>query len=165
MFNKLKSLFVVKYFYVIVLLVLLDQVSKWYIKTNFLLHQSKQLTSFLAITYVTNTGISFGLFEGNNLFFIIVISGVLVFLILSSEKIIRDFGEGTELALLLIVSGGIGNLLDRVFVGKVIDFIDLQMNYKNIWPVFNFADSYVFIGMSFLVLKYLLSKVKLKGER
>lgn len=155
-----------KFYILCILLILLDQISKFLVRKNFSLYQTKQITSFLALTYITNTGIVFGFFEGFNLFFSIIIVVVLIVLLFSIKSIKNDLGENLgSFVISLIFCGGIGNLIDRIFLGKVVDFIDLQFNYKNIWPVFNFADSYVFVGVWLMVIKYFLNIIKkLKGK-
>lgn len=142
-------------------LISLDQLTKFLIRTNFKLNETKQIFSFLALTYTTNTGIVFGLFPGANMFFIVVVILVLLFVLLSAAEIINEFGFLGKLVICLILSGGIGNLIDRIFLGKVIDFVDLQWNYRNIWPIFNLADSYVFVGVCLLTLKYVIKEINL----
>ena len=149
-----------KWYILGVILISLDQLTKFFVRRNFVLYQTKQIAPFLALTYTTNTGTVFGLFEGQNTIFSIFIFIVLLFLIFSAKNIVEDVGSIGKLTICLIFCGGIGNLIDRVFLGKVIDFIDLQWNYKNIWPVFNLADSYVFIGVWTMVVAYFLKYYK-----
>lgn len=152
-----------KYFYVlttVAILVFFDQLSKWWIRKSFELYESKSLTSFLAITFTTNTGVAFGMFEGYNSVMVIMVIMILIVIIFSFKNIETEFGIIGTGAMILIISGGIGNLVDRIFFGKVTDFIDLQWNYKNIWPVFNFADSYTFIGVWTLIFKSMFNKIK-----
>ena len=161
-FFEIKEMFskLCPWLFVIMILLFFDQISKWIIRNNFEIFESKQLTPFLALTYTTNTGISFGLFEGNNNFFILTTIVILFILIFSVEAIEQDFGKIGLYSIILIISGGIGNLLDRIFFGRVIDFIDIQFRYKNIWPIFNLADSYVFIGVWILVISFVLQRYK-----
>jgi len=147
---------------IIITLLFFDQTSKWLIRNNFRMFESKQLTSFLALTYTTNTGVAFGMFEGNNNFFIISTIIILVILMLSIDTIEQDFGKVSIYSMILIISGGIGNLLDRIFLGRVTDFIDIQIRHKNVWPIFNFADSYVFIGVWILVINFIVQSIKSK---
>ncbi|MFQ3675131.1 MAG: signal peptidase II [Endomicrobiia bacterium] len=149
-FSKLYSLLPM-----ITILLFFDQISKWLIRNNFKMFESKQLTSFLALTYTTNTGVAFGMFEGNNNFFIVSTIIILVMLMIFLDTVEQDFGKYSVYAVMLIISGGIGNLLDRIFLGRVTDFIDFQINYKNVWPIFNFADSYVFIGVWVLIISFI----------
>ncbi|MAG91049.1 signal peptidase II [Candidatus Woesearchaeota archaeon] len=129
------------------IVILLDQITKLLIKTNFKLNQSLPIIeNILHLTYVTNTGSAFGLFKGFNLFFvifsIIVIIAIFYFInkIKNNEKLIQ-YSVG------LLLAGTIGNLIDRILHGSVIDFIDFR-----IWPVFNIADSSITIGVILLII-------------
>jgi len=128
-----------KYFRLTLILFLIDRLTKELISRTFEYAQSiPVLKDVLHLTYITNTGIAFGMGQGKNIVFIIlslVIIGILVFFFLKTKNMV-------ELASLsLILAGALGNMFDRVFYGEVIDFIDLR-----IWPVFNLADSFVTIG-------------------
>ena len=125
----------------------LDQLTKFMIKQNFQLNQSIPIIkNIFHLTYVTNSGSAFGLFKGMNVFFmifaIIVIIAIYKYLnkIKNNEKIL-------QIAVGLLLGGTIGNLIDRVMYGSVIDFLDFR-----IWPVFNIADSAVTISIIFLVI-------------
>ena len=101
----------------------------------------------VAIHYVSNTGASFGMLQGNN---------VLGVIMLNADKIKKE----QELPVVLIVAGLLGNLIDRVFRGFVVDFVDFKF-----WPVFNLADSLIVIGVIWLLIvilrkDYLDSKKK-----
>lgn len=139
-----------KYFLLGFFLVFLDQVTKY-------LSVGKSLDfGFFAITYVRNYGISFGLFQGIN-DWIILIS----FLALGFLYYMRSEFKGFEYLLVVIVSGVIGNLIDRIFLGYVIDFIDFK-----VWPIFNFADVYLVVGISlFIVLSSLKSQKSSKSSK
>ena len=110
---------------------------------------------FFSLHLLTNTGASFSLFQGMNTTFIwvslIVIGAVLYYW----DKI----EEHNKLAMILILSGILGNFIDRVLLGHVIDFIDFK-----IWPVFNLADSCITIGIIWLLIneykRYLKSNSK-----
>ena len=125
-----------KYYLIGLLLILLDQATKT------LFYEKNYDFGLIAITFLRNTGISFGLFQGSN--YIIAIISVIVLIGLWHYR--AEF-KGKETWLLLIVSGIIGNFIDRVLRGYVIDFIDLKF-----WPVFNLADSYLFIGVIALII-------------
>ncbi|MBU2567325.1 MAG: signal peptidase II [Elusimicrobia bacterium] len=130
--------------------IIVDQVTKFLIRRNFILHESMPFVPFLSITYVENTGIAFGFFQGerhSNLFFIVVSLGVLAVLFISRNQIIQQAGLYGRVAMSLIFGGAVGNLIDRIFVGKVIDFIDVHF-----WPVFNVADSCITVGGIILFL-------------
>ena len=125
-----------KYFLIGLLLVFLDQVTKYLFTGKFIDF------GFFAITYVRNFGISFVLFQGiNNL--IIVISFLAIGFLYYNRNEFKDH----PLLLTMIISGIIGNLIDRIFRGFVVDFIDFK-----VWPVFNFADVYLVVGILAFVL-------------
>lgn len=96
------------------------------------------------LTLVHNTGTAFGLFPNANFAFMILSIGVMVFLLvlLSGERRI-----GSSFAISLLIGGAVGNLIDRIRLGYVVDFIDLRF-----WPVFNLADSCITIGIVWLLL-------------
>lgn len=101
-------------------------------------------------TLVHNTGIAFGLFKNQGVLFIIV-PVIVIVLIVYNLYLCRDDMEISRLNILafaLILAGAIGNLVDRVVYGHVIDFIDLR-----IWPVFNIADSAITVGTMILLIK------------
>ena len=123
-----------------------DYVSKlWAIENLFMQYRSIELTSFLSMTPVWNSGISFGFFQGSGELgrygftgFAFVVS---VWLIYSSIKLPRY----SSLGFVLIASGAIGNAIDRILYGKVVDFIDFHIEDLH-WPAFNLADTIIFIG-------------------
>ncbi|MDT8421517.1 MAG: signal peptidase II [Desulfuromonadales bacterium] len=138
----------------VVIGVLLDQLSKLYIDSHFKLYESVTvLENFFHITYIRNRGAAFGILSDSPLrlpFFIVVtlvaIVGILWYL--------RQLPAGqklSQLALGLILSGAIGNLIDRLRFGEVIDFIDVHW-YSHHWPAFNVADSAICIGVGLLLL-------------
>lgn len=157
--NKIKDF---SYILLCTILIFFDQITKYLVRTNFYIYQTKQLLPYLAITYTTNTGIVFGWFQGANSIFTGVVVIVLITFFLTAKDIISEFGTTGKIAVCLIISGGVGNLIDRILFGKVTDFIDLQWNYRNIWPIFNFADSYIFIGICLLTGKYLANIIQKK---
>jgi len=131
----------------IVVIVALDQWSKWAIKTSFNLYQSKPvIQDLLHFTYVTNDGMAFGLsFPGGKhvlLIMTILLTGFIVGF-LWKEK---NGHPLIKYGLALILSGAIGNLIDRLLYGKVVDFLDLMIGNFH-WYIFNIADSSVTIGM------------------
>ena len=123
-----------------------DYVSKlWAIENLFRQYRSIELTSFLSMTPVWNSGISFGFFQGSGELgrygftgFAFVVS---IWLIYSSIKLPRY----SSLGFILIASGAIGNAIDRILYGKVVDFIDFHIEDLH-WPAFNLADTIIFIG-------------------
>ena len=132
---------------IIVAIVALDQWSKWMIKTSYNLYQSEPIIEgFFYFTYVTNDGMAFGLsFPGGKTILLIVtviLTGVIMWMLWkekNSHNLIR-YG------LTLILAGAIGNMIDRILYGKVVDFLDIMIGSFN-WYIFNVADSAVTSGM------------------
>ncbi|MBN1622200.1 MAG: signal peptidase II [Endomicrobiales bacterium] len=139
----------------ILLIILADQITKYLVRTNLFLGQSIPITPFFRLTYITNTGIAFGLFRGANIFFIvlaIVILTVFYFWIKKNKDVLSDW---MKISFALIFAGAIGNLIDRIVRGSVIDFLDFHIRQYS-WPAFNVADSCITIGgviLFFSVLK------------
>jgi len=127
--------------------VVLDQLTKLWIRQNFQLGQSiPVIKNALHLTYVTNTGSAFGLFKRINPFFILFSVVVIIAIFYYLRKIAGN-EKPLQFAVGLLLGGTIGNLIDRILYGAVTDFIDFR-----IWPVFNFADSAVTISVMLLVL-------------
>ena len=132
--------------FIFLIFIFLDYVSKlWAIENLFMQYRSIELTSFLSMTPVWNSGISFGFFQGSGELgrygftgFAFIVS---VWLIYSSIKLPRY----SSLGFILIASGAIGNAIDRILYGKVVDFIDFHIEDLH-WPAFNLADTIIFIG-------------------
>ena len=139
-----KNIFI---FSIALLIALLDQITKFLIKSNFQLNQSISIiNNILHLTYITNTGSAFGLFKGFNIFFILF-SIVVIIIVFYYLKRIKNNEKILQFSAGLLLGGTIGNLIDRLFYGAVIDFIDFR-----IWPVFNTADSAVTISVVFLII-------------
>ena len=137
---------------IIVAIIALDQWSKWAIKTSFNLYQSKPvIQDFLHFTYLTNDGMAFGLsFPGGKhvlLIMTILLTGFIVGF-LWKEK---NGHPLIKYGLALILSCSIGNLIDRLLYGKVVDFLDLMIGDFH-WYIFNVADSSVTIGMILFII-------------
>ena len=136
--------------------IILDQWSKWSIKTSFNLYQSKPLIKdFIHFTYVTNDGMAFGLsFPGGKhilLVMTILLTGFIIGLLWKE----REGHPLVKYGLALILSGAIGNLIDRMLFGKVVDFLDIMIGNFH-WYIFNVADSAVTIGMILFITHSIL---------
>ena len=139
----------------IILLIVLDQISKVLISSNLALGESLNLLPFLNFTLIHNTGIAFSLFdEGGNIsrwLLVIVVSAILAYLLfLMYKKTPKNWPE--LMSLILISSGGLGNLVDRAFLGYVVDFVHVFYQDYSFY-VFNLADSYITVGI-ILYLSY-----------
>ena len=131
---------------IFLIFIFFDYVSKlWAIENLFMQYRSIKLTSFLSMTPVWNSGISFGFFQDSGELgrygFTGFAFGVSIWLIYSSIKLPRY----SSLGFILIASGAIGNAIDRILYGKVVDFIDFHIEDLN-WPAFNVADTIIFVG-------------------
>jgi len=135
-------------------LVIIDQVIKYIVNINMLLGQTYPLIEdFLYITYVKNTGIAFGLFKNNNIFMIILIS-VIILIVLYFYNKEKNKVFSLNIAITLLISGAVGNLVDRIYYGFIVDYIDFTF-----WPAFNLADSLIVIG-SITLAVYLIFQVE-----
>ena len=133
------------------ILVLIDQLSKKRALNNIFFNQNYiEVNKFLNFTPVWNKGISFGMFSDftNVNFFMTIITSIIILIIFF--WIIRVKNIILNLSLLLIISGAIGNLIDRLKYQAVVDFIDFHINNFH-WPVFNLADSYITLGASMYI--------------
>jgi len=146
------------------LIVLADQITKWWIRSNLAIGQSIPETGFFRITHVYNTGAAFSIFWDNNRALIIVASIELVLVLVYFLFIRQRYGFLTgvwnTVASALILGGIIGNLIDRIHQGHVTDFIDVGP-----WPVFNVADSCGVVGVIlFAVTILFFSHTKKQGS-
>ena len=133
-------------FPVIAVIVLVsDQLSKLWITSNISLGDSLPVIGPLSIVHAQNTGSAFSLFAGQTLILSIInIIGLIVILALYS-RISRSSILG-NLALGLVFGGALGNLVDRLRLGYVTDFIDVRLWHNYHWPAFNVADSAITVG-------------------
>lgn len=142
-----------------VLIVVLDQLTKQWVSSSFSYGESLELLPFLNLTLVHNMGAAFSFLSDaggwQRWFFAIVsliVSVVLIFWL--SRLPARQYLLATALA--LVLGGAIGNLWDRVFLGYVVDFIDIFYQ-KHHWPAFNIADTSITVGAILLILESLFS--------
>ncbi len=145
-------------FFLSFFIVLIDQLSKILLHAKMNLYDSfTVIPSLLDFTYIRNEGIAFGInFPGSKIFFIIF--PILITFYLISLLKNKEFEDNTsQIALFLIIGGAIGNILDRIFRGYVVDFIDFHINGAH-WYIFNVADASVTIGLLFLLYSSILIK-------
>ncbi len=146
------------YYFIILVVFLLDQVSKYYIQVTPALHGSIEIIpKFLYITYCKNTGIAWSMLSGKRLFLIVVgliEIGVLIYFFIEKMKT-KDKWYCFSLA--LMIGGAVGNLYDRCVLGYVRDFIDTYPFGYN-FPVFNIADAALCIGVGIILILMLLEE-------
>jgi len=145
-------------FFIAFLIVIIDVLTKRAVIAKVMPHEGINILPFLRIVYVENKGAAFGLFSnlGNNIFIVISIITIAVIIIYAFR-----FAKGLEVySFSFILGGALGNLIDRLLFGKVIDFIDVFVG-KWHWPAFNIADSALTIGIVlFIFLNLKSGKVK-----
>ena len=149
-----RSIREITFFLIALLIIALDQVSKYFIKANMTPGQSIPEEGFFRITYSTNEGMVFGLFANQTfLITLTAIVGIAAIIIYSRYPIFNQVL--VRVALGLMLGGAVGNLIDRIRLGEVIDFIDVGA-----WPVFNLADSAVVVGVVLIIYYFLFGKGK-----
>jgi signal peptidase II len=143
-------------------IVVLDQITKTHIMRTMRLHESIPIIpSFFSLTYIRNPGAAFGilasssngfrlLFFGLTSLFALGLLGTIFF------RLRQDDWIG-QLSIAGILGGAIGNLLDRVRFGEVIDFLDFYVETYH-WPAFNVADAAISVGVCFLIVHFALEK-------
>ncbi len=139
-----------------VVLVTLDQVSKYLARICLKGKNIVFIKSFLSLTFVRNEGAVFGLFQGTR-FALILLSIIALAVILLIYKKVK-LSLTLVFALSLIFAGVLGNLIDRVFLGYVTDFISI-----NKWPVFNIADTSIDFGIVLLIISILKGENVFRG--
>jgi len=147
----------VRFYFISIVVILFDQATKVLTKHNMTLHDSKDvLGDFLRLTYIQNPGMAFGIQIGNKTLFTIfsIVASIVIFIYLLKT---RGDQKYVKLALSFILGGAIGNLIDRVLYGSVVDFVDIGIGDLR-WPVFNVADAAVTIGMIILIVVILFEK-------
>lgn len=138
-----------------------DQASKVYVDTKMALYQSIPVVDGLfSLTYLRNRGAAFSFLADASwrLPFFILVSLTAAVVILVSFSKMGDDQKLAQVSLAMIFSGAIGNLIDRVRLGEVIDFLDVYWKTHH-WPAFNIADSLICIGVALIVIDLF------KGER
>jgi len=131
-----------------------DQLSKLWIRSNLAIGESLFEVGVFRLTYVRNTGAAFGLFQGQSLPLTIVtlvgVAALLLYVFFFYRKLPFLNNRLGKLALGLVLGGTVGNLIDRIYLGHVTDFIDFS-----IWPAFNIADSAIVVGVIMLAYSLL----------
>jgi signal peptidase II len=134
---------------------ILDQATKIYVDARFALYESVTVVeNFFNITYVRNPGAAFGFLSDHSLrlpFFITVATLASIGIVWYMSRL-RDDQRLLHISLSLVFAGAVGNLIDRIRVGEVIDFIDVHWYNLYHWPAFNVADSAITVGVVLLLI-------------
>lgn len=141
------------FLFIILITVLIDQLTKYYVVNHFYLGESVPvIPNVFHWTYILNPGAAFGMFEGSRWLFIaialLVSIGLWIF-----RKELRNESQMTQFGAALFAGGAVGNLIDRIYLGKVIDFFDFR-----VWPIFNVADIAICIGVGFILWNIIMTE-------
>lgn len=147
-----------------ILALALDQLTKIAVDLRFDLYDIRPIIGeVLCLQYIRNSGAAFGMKYGNATVMLVVtslVTAVLIYLYLSGKLELGTKAGGA--AIVLVIAGAVGNLIDRIRLGEVIDFIDMGFgSYR--WPTYNVADIYVTVGMIVLMFHFLFL-AKAPGE-
>ena len=147
--------------------IIIDQITKIAIDRSMQLFDSVPIVEdFFHITYVRNKGAAFSFLSNASwrLPFFITVSIIAAAVILIAFRKLRDDQKLAHTSLAMIFSGAVGNLIDRVRLGEVIDFLDAHW-YRHHWPAFNVADSLICVGVFLLAIDMVLEEKRLKREQ
>lgn len=143
------------YILIAISIIILDQITKWLVVTNLGYGYEVQIVkNFFYVTYVRNKGAAWGIFQNGRIFFvlmtILVVIGILY--LMSREK-----SSYKKVVFSFILGGALGNFIDRLFRGYVIDFLDFYIFSYN-FPTFNVADIFITVGTILIIYEILVKK-------
>lgn len=152
-------------YYVLALIVIItDQISKWFVVKE--MEQSESIVvikNFFSITSHRNKGAAWGILENQMIFFYIITLVVVIGIIYYMQKYAKE-NALLAMSLGLLLGGALGNFIDRLFRNEVVDFLDFKIiNYN--YPIFNIADSALFIGVVILIIYVIIDERKNKKEK
>ena len=150
----------------VIFLILSYQISKVFVVKNFSIGESLNILPIFDIFLILNTGIAFSLFDDGGpasrwiLVFLVFLVCLYLLYIIATENL----NKYESLSLLMILSGGMGNLLDRAFRGHVIDFIHIYYETYSFY-IFNLADTFITIGVMIYILNTVISYLNKNGNK
>lgn len=153
----------------LVVSLLIDQATKiWIVQSLAYGDRITVIENFFYITHVRNPGAAFGLLASSpetlRLTFFISVTLVAIALIISFYRRLAPGDRLSALALGLILGGAVGNLIDRLVYKEVIDFLHFRLWSGYSWPDFNFADSFIVVGVALLILELLAAEGEQRAE-
>ena len=141
-------------------LIVADQAVKSIVQSHLTLLQSVPvIEGVFHLTYIQNTGAAFSILEGQKVLFILLTSLVSLLILGYVIKNRRSGSRWLLIPLTSVAAGGIGNLIDRIRLGYVVDYLDFR-----IWPIFNIADMAVTVGCGFLIIYFFVIEPKNKKK-
>lgn len=150
---------------VAVVVIIADQLSKYYVLHHFLgLNSYIQFGDYFNVVRAWNTGVSFSMFNDYGNIGAYVLSGIAIAVVVALFVWLRgEKNKAIQTALGMIMGGAIGNVIDRLRLGAVFDFLDFHIG-ENHWPAFNVADSFICIGAGLIILMSVIAKFKKNKE-
>jgi len=143
----------VQFLWLIAAIFIIDQLTKWCVFNYMNLYQSIPIIQdFFYLTYVTNDGMAFGLSLPGGQITLTVLSVFMTLVLVYFFWLERNSHLIMKLSLSLIISGALGNLVDRILAGKVVDFLHIKIGSYWEWYIFNIADTSVSIGMVLFII-------------
>jgi signal peptidase II len=140
---------------VVFCVIAIDQITKYLVISNMTEGMSIPILEHIFhLTFVLNPGAAFGMLENNREFFIIMALAVLALVVYMRKSILEEPLE-IQLGIALFVGGALGNLIDRIQTGLVVDFFDFR-----IWPVFNMADIAICVGVGVIIWSIIREEMK-----
>ena len=152
----------IKYLLFILLIVFFDQLTKWTMTQHLLLHESYTLLPLFNLTLLHNEGSAFSFLSdagGWQRWFLMGVTIVVIAIMFAVFCRLTSKDRLQAMALSCTLGGAIGNLIDRIRYGYVVDFLDFHLHSWH-WPVFNMADSFICLGAAFLFWDALHSKAE-----
>lgn len=144
-----------KYIAIIIIIFLIDQISKIIINSTFNLNESVSIIkNFFSLTYTHNYGAAFGIFGGKTIFILIVSFIILAYLLFELFKHQRG-SKILNTGIIFLIGGLLGNLVDRIFLGYVRDFLDFNL-FGFDFAIFNIGDTFIVIGAALFFLGAIL---------
>lgn len=142
------------------LIIFFDQLTKILVIKNFQLYESLSILPFFNLTFIVNYGFAFGFLNNPSLNQIIVILVIFSIITYFLYLLIKTQDQFFRFSLILVLSGAVGNFIDRVLHGFVIDFIDIYLGSYH-WPAFNLADSSITLGFILIMFNILFLNKKI----
>ncbi|MFC0214177.1 signal peptidase II [Paenibacillus chartarius] len=153
-----------KYYLYAIVIILVDQATKWLIKTNMTLGEAHSVIgNFFLLTSHRNKGAAFSILQGQRWLFLVITIAVVIGIIWYLQRMRQERRLLLCFALSLLLGGAVGNFIDRALYGEVVDF--LQFNFEFDWfgkhiyytyPIFNIADAAIVIGVALIFLEAIL---------
>ena len=145
------------------LVIVFDQISKYYVLHHFLGFNSYiQFGDYFNVVRAWNTGVSFSMFNNYGNIGAYILSAVAIAVVIALFVWLRtEKSKLVQVALGMIMGGAIGNVIDRLRLGAVFDFLDVHIGEHH-WPAFNVADSFICIGAGLIILSAIIMKFNKK---